>query len=116
MSGSAFPSASRLLRVCAFTLGGLAVCAVVAVIAIRLLLFPALSQRAGTVSEALSRALDQRVEVGAIAGRWAGARIVVDLTDVRVAAPDGTEGAALPDIEATLSWRSLLLGRPSLKA
>lgn len=118
--------ARRALRIAAWATGGLVLFLVVAAVAIRLLLFPALSQRVDAFADALSRALGQRVEVGALSGRWAGPRIQLELRDVRILAPDGTQAVGLPDVQATFAWRSLFLGhfalsevtlrRPSLTA
>jgi uncharacterized protein (TIGR02099 family) len=104
----------RLLRVAAWAFGIVVALAAALLLAVRYLLFPALGQRADEIAAAVSRAVGERVEIGAVSGAWDGPRIRLDLKDVRVLDAAGTPALALQEAAATVAWRSLLLGKPAL--
>ncbi len=93
--------ATNLLLVTALLLG-------VAILLLRYWVLPDLGQHRDQIAQALSNAARQKITLGAVDGRWDGFRPRLVLRDLRVYDRSGTERLALAEVDATLSWTSLL--------
>ena len=83
-----------------------------ALLGVRYLLLPNIDQYTLQISQALSRAAKQRIEIGAIRGDWDGLRPRLELQDVRLYDRQGQERLVLDSVDSTLSWVSLLALEP----
>lgn len=83
-----------------------------ALLLLRYYLLPQVSQYRGDIEQMVSRALGQRVTIGAIDADWQGLRPELLLGNVTVYDRDGRAALSLPGIEATLAWTSALIAAP----
>ena len=85
---------------------------VTSMLAVRYLVLPNIDQYTPQISQAISRAANQRIDIGAIRGDWDGLRPRLELQDVRLYDRQGQERLALASVDSTLSWASLLALEP----
>jgi len=83
-----------------------------ALLLLRYHVLPQVSQYRGDIERIASRALGQRVTIGAIDADWQGLRPELLLGNVTVYDHDGRAALSLPGIEATVAWTSVLIGAP----
>ena len=95
--------ATYLLVVLALILGG-------SVLMLRYWWLPDIDRYRPQVEAAIARASNQRVTVGGLAGEWDGFRPRLALHDVRVYDARGAQRLVLGQVDATVSWASLLVG------
>ncbi|MCD6706414.1 MAG: TIGR02099 family protein [Thiobacillus sp.] len=73
---------------------------------------PNIADHRDTVEELMSRALGQRVTLEAVSGVWRQARPEFRLRGVRLYDRQGRPALYLPELEAAIAWRSLLVLEP----
>jgi uncharacterized protein (TIGR02099 family) len=83
-----------------------------AVLFTRYYALPRVGEYKGEIERYASRALGQRITVGAIEAGWQGLRPELLLADVTLYDRDGRAALRLPAVEATLSWTSVLVASP----
>jgi uncharacterized protein (TIGR02099 family) len=111
----AIPPRSRwraVARVVGWTLLALYFLFAVALLSLRYWILPKVAEYRGAIEQSASRALGQRVTIGAIDADWQGLRPELLLGDVTVFDHDGRAALSLPGVEATLAWSSVLVGSP----
>jgi uncharacterized protein YhdP len=81
---------------------------VATVVVLRYLVLPYIDDYRGTIAQAISHAVGQRVTIGSITGSWDGYRPEMSLTDVKVFGAGGEPALALDRVTTALSWLSLL--------
>lgn len=80
--------------------------------AVRYLLIPNIDHYRAEIAQAISRAANQRVTLGAVSAAWDGMRPRLALREVRVYDSAGAERLVLERIDAQLSWTSLVALEP----
>src|SRR6266481_9678265 len=83
-----------------------------AVVCLRYWILPKVTEYRSDIEQYASKALGQRITIGAIEADWQGLRPELLLTDVTVFDHDGRAALSLPAVEATLAWISALVGSP----
>ncbi|HUL91794.1 MAG TPA: YhdP family protein [Burkholderiales bacterium] len=83
-----------------------------ALLVLRYYVLPQVSQYRGDIERIASKALGQRITIGAIDADWQGLRPELLLGNVTVYDHDGRAALSLPGIEATVAWTSALIGAP----
>jgi len=83
-----------------------------ALLSLRYWILPKVAEYRGDVEQYASKALGQRVTIGAIEADWQGLRPELLLANVTVFDHDGRAALSLPAVEATLAWISALVGSP----
>ena len=78
----------------------------VTILALRYWILPDIGAYRDDIAQALSRAAQQRITIGAIDANWDGLRPQLALTQVVVHDAAGRPALELPRVDATLSWRS----------
>ena len=78
------------------------------VLALRYWVLPDIERYRPDIVAAISRAVGQPVQVGAIDAGWSGLRPRIRLADVRLYDAEGREALVLPSVDNVVSWRSLL--------
>jgi uncharacterized protein YhdP len=81
---------------------------VATVLVLRYLVLPYIDDYRGTIAQAITRAVGQRVTIGSITGSWDGYRPEMSLMDVKVFGAGGEPALALDRVTTALSWLSLL--------
>lgn len=79
---------------------------------LRYVLMPVVGQFRAEIVDHASRALRLQLEVQAIEGQWSGWRPRLVLQEVAVFDDSGALALQLPQVDATLSWSSLVRGLP----
>lgn len=79
---------------------------------VRELLMPGVERYRDELVALLAETLGQPLEVAHLQADWSGLRPRVRLSEVRLLGSAGRPALTLSSIEATLSWRSVLSGRP----
>jgi uncharacterized protein (TIGR02099 family) len=111
----AIPPRSRwgtAARVLGWTLLALYFLFAAALLALRYWILPKAAEYRGEVEQSASKALGQRVTIGAIDADWQGLRPELLLGNVTVFDHDGRAALTLPGVEATVAWSSLFVGSP----
>jgi uncharacterized protein (TIGR02099 family) len=111
----AIPPKSRwasVARVVGWSLVALYFLFAAALLGLRYWILPKVAEYRTNIEQAASRALGQRVTIGAIDADWQGLRPELLLGNVTVFDHDGRAALNLPGIEATLAWSSALIGAP----
>ena len=111
----AIPPKSRwavAARLAGWTLFALYLLFAGALLVLRYYVFPQVSEYRGDIEQMVSKALGQRVTIGAIDADWQGLRPELLLGNVTVFDHDGRAALTLPAVEATIAWRSVLIGTP----
>lgn len=80
------------------------------ILALRYWILPNVAGYAGAIEQSVSKALGERVSIGAIAAGWRGLRPDLALSNVTLYDRQGRAALSLPAIDATLAWTSLLYG------
>lgn len=83
-----------------------------AVVCLRYWVLPKVGEYRGDIEQYASKALGQRITIGAIEAGWRGLRPDLLLADVTIYDHDGRAALTLPGVEATVSWISALIGSP----
>jgi len=83
-----------------------------ALLLVRYYVFPQVSEYRGEIERIASRAMGQRITIGAIDADWQGLRPELLLGNVTVFDHDGRAALTLPAVEATVAWSSVLIGAP----
>src|SRR5262249_16870278 len=83
-----------------------------ALLSLRYWVLPKVADYRGDLEQSASKALGQRVTIGAIDADWQGLRPELLLGNVTVFDHDGRAALPLPSVEGTVAWSSLLLGTP----
>ena len=81
---------------------------------LRYAILPNVDSYRGDIERATSRAIGERVHIGAIAASWRGIRPTLMLRDLNVEDKEGRIALRLPTVRATLSWDSLLIAQVHL--
>ncbi|TAG01111.1 MAG: hypothetical protein EAZ43_12280 [Betaproteobacteria bacterium] len=87
-----------------------------AIAATRFWLVPNADEFRPRIVEALSRLTQQRVVIGAFEAGWNGWSPEIKMKRLQILDPRGKMLLELPEVETTVSWRSLLLFEPRLSA
>jgi uncharacterized protein (TIGR02099 family) len=82
------------------------------VLFLRYSVLPRVGEYRGDIEQYASKALGQRITIGAIEAGWRGLRPDLLLTAVTIYDHDGRAALILPGVEATVSWISALIGSP----
>ncbi len=82
------------------------------ILALRYWILPKVGDYKGDIEQSVSKAMGQRVAIGAIEAGWQGLRPELLLANVTVYDHDGRAALSLPGVEATLSWISILIASP----
>jgi uncharacterized protein (TIGR02099 family) len=99
-----------LYRLATYTLIAAALAVGCAVVVLRYWLLPDIGRYRPQLEAAIVRASGQHVTLGAVAGEWDGLRPRLALHDVRLYDASGEQRLVLGQVDATLSWTSLLVG------
>src|SRR5260221_373715 len=83
-----------------------------ALLSLRYWILPKVAEYRGDIEQYASKALGQRITIGAIEADWQGLRPELLLANVTVFDHDGRAALSLPAVEATLAWISALVGSP----
>ena len=83
-----------------------------ALLSLRYWILPKVAEYRGEIEQSASRALGQRVTIGAIDADWQGLRPELLLGDVTIFDHDGRAALTLPGVEATVAWSSVFVGSP----
>ncbi len=78
------------------------------VIGLRYVVLPQIDNYREPIAQTITRAVGQRVTIGAISGSWQGYRPELNLMNVAVIGADGQPALVLDRVETVLSWLSLL--------
>ena len=111
----AIPPRSRwavVARVLGWTLLALYFLFAAALLSLRYWILPKVGEYRADIERSASRALGQRVTIGAIDADWQGLRPELLLGNVTVFDHDGRAALTLPSIEGTVAWSSLLVAAP----
>ncbi len=81
-----------------------------AMLALRFWVLPGVGAYKPEIAAAVSSALGERVELGAVDAEWFGLHPRLELTDVKIFDRRGEEALALPYVGVTVAWRSILAG------
>jgi uncharacterized protein (TIGR02099 family) len=73
---------------------------------------PKVAEYRSDIEQSASKALGQRITIGAIEADWQGLRPELLLADVTIFDHDGRAALSLPAVEATFGWISALVGSP----
>lgn len=88
-----------------FVLGGL-------LLGLRYWVFPQIDQWRPMVAERISQSLGTPVQLGALRAGWHGWNPYFELEQLRLQTPEGRTLLDVPQVQASLSWRSLFELRP----
>jgi uncharacterized protein (TIGR02099 family) len=83
-----------------------------AVLSLRYWILPKGAEYKGDIERFASKALGQRITIGALETGWQGLRPELFLANVTIYDHDGRAALSLPTIEATLAWTSVLFVTP----
>jgi uncharacterized protein (TIGR02099 family) len=83
-----------------------------ALLFLRYYALPKVPEYRSEIEQSASKALGQRVTIGAIDADWQGLRPELLLGNVTLYDHDGRAALSLPGIEATVAWSSVLVGAP----
>ena len=100
----------KWLRRTGWTLVALYFVVAIAMLSLRFWVLPAVADYKPQIEAAVSRALDARVEIGAITADWSGFHPSLELTGVKIFDRRGKEALGLQYVGVTLAWRSVLAG------
>lgn len=76
----------------------------------RYVLLPEIGRYKADIEEIASRSIGNKVTIAGIDASWRGLNPKLDLHKLEVFDPAGEVALTLPEVQATLSWRSLLVG------
>lgn len=77
------------------------------ILALRYWILPDIANYRDDIAQKLSQAVQQRITIGGISANWDGLRPQLALTQVVVHDAAGRAALELPQVDATLSWRSV---------
>src|SRR5262245_11204285 len=100
----------KWLRRAGWTLVGLYFLVAIAMLALRFWVLPSVADHKPQIEAAVSRALGERVEIGAITAEWLALHPRLELAGVKVFDRRGKEALALQSVAVTVAWRSVLAG------
>lgn len=100
----------KWLRRTGWTLVGLYFVLAVVMLGLRFWVLPAVTDYKPQIEAAVSRALGERVEIGAITAEWLGLHPRLELAGVKIFDRRGKEALGLASVDATVAWRSILAG------
>src|SRR5258706_1826945 len=83
-----------------------------ALLSLRYWILPKVAEYRDDIEQYASKALGQRIAIGAIEADWQGLRPELLLANVTVFDHDGRAALSLPAVEATLAWISAPVGSP----
>src|SRR5258706_13598674 len=83
-----------------------------ALLSLRYWILPKVAEYRSDIEQSVSKALGQRITIGAIEADWRGLRPDLLLANVTVFDHDGRAALSLPAVEATLAWTSALIASP----
>lgn len=83
-----------------------------ALLSLRYWILPKVAEYRVDIEQSVTKALGQRVTIGAIDADWQGLRPELLLGNVTVFDHDGRAALTLPSVEATVGWTSVLVGAP----
>lgn len=109
-------SPSRALRVCAWIALVLVILLAAGYSFTRYYLWPKLDRWRPEIESALSAELGQPLQIGSLAPGFDGIRPRLKINDLQVGAAGDGPALRIGRVDATLSWRSALLGEPRLVA
>jgi uncharacterized protein (TIGR02099 family) len=99
-------------RVFGWTLLALYFLFATALLGLRYWVLPKVAQYRGDIEQFASKALGQKITIGAVDADWQGLRPELLLGNVTVFDHDGRAALTLPSVEGTLGWTSALVGTP----
>lgn len=88
----------------------------VAFLALRYAVLPNIDTWRDQIAQQVSSVLDTQVRVGKVSAQWTGLHPRIALTDVVLLDPQGSQALRLPEVQAVISWRSLLDLAPSFSS
>src|SRR5438445_2208622 len=83
-----------------------------ALLSLRYWILPKVAEYRSDIEQSVSKALGQRITIGAMDADWQGLRPELLLANVTVFDHDGRAALTLPAVEATLGWISAVIGSP----
>ncbi len=101
-------SLNWLTRMTLITTAGIAILCAIIVMVLRYWLLPDIEQFHDKITTSLSGAMGNPVTISKIKGDWYGLHPHLSLTDIRIIDSQGQVALALPNIDASVSWLSLL--------
>ena len=111
----AIPPRSRwsvVARVLGWTLLALYFLFAAVLLSLRYWILPKVAEYRVDIEQSASKALGQRIAIGAIDADWQGLRPELLLGNVTLFDHDGRAALTLPSVEGTVAWSSLLFGTP----
>lgn len=104
----------RLLHYAAYLLGGVAILLSVIALTLRLVVMPHIDAYRADVEALASKAVGMPVRIAALQADWWRLNPRLGLRGVELSPPGQPIPLKLPQVDATLSWLTLLLGEPRL--
>ncbi|HEY6721616.1 MAG TPA: YhdP family protein [Burkholderiales bacterium] len=111
----AIPPKSRwrvVARIVGWSLVALYFLFAAALLSLRYWILPKVAEYRSDIEQYASKALGQRITIGAIEAGWQGLRPELLLANVTVFDRDGRAALALPAVEATVAWVSAVIATP----
>lgn len=102
------PWPHRLLHGLSYLLGLAVIVTMGVALFLRFVVIPEIDRYRPDIEQLASRSLGMPVHINAVGGHWQGLHPHFSLTGLTVTGPDGQTQLKLPEVRATLSWRSLL--------
>ncbi|HEY6240762.1 MAG TPA: YhdP family protein [Burkholderiales bacterium] len=111
----AIPPKSRwrlVARIAGWALVALYFVFAAALLSLRYWILPKVAEFRSDIEQYASKALGQRITIGAVEAGWQGLRPDLLLANVTVFDHNGRAALSLPAVEGTVSWISILIGAP----
>ncbi|MFY9348422.1 MAG: hypothetical protein WAO93_11805, partial [Orrella sp.] len=69
---------------------------------------PRIDQWRPAIEQVVSQTVGAPVEIGQIQARWRSLNAVLEVRDIKILGSDGTPGLTIPNVDAVVSWRTLI--------
>ena len=76
---------------------------------------PRIDQWRPAIEQVVSQTVGAPVEIGQIQARWRSLNAVLEVRDIKILGSDGTPGLTIPNVDAVVSWRTLIHLKPVFK-
>ncbi|SAL75851.1 YhdP family phospholipid transporter [Caballeronia telluris] len=113
-SGTAERGRSRVLKI--ILVLGVAIYFVIAglYLGLRYAVLPQIDAFRPRIEQLVSSKIHAQLRIGRLTSHWSGLQPVIELDNLRIDAPDGSPGLAVPHASASLSWASVFKLAPAL--
>ncbi|SAK51580.1 hypothetical protein AWB81_00951 [Caballeronia arationis] len=113
-SGTAERALSRVLKI--ILVLGVAIYFVIAALylGLRYAVLPQIDAFRPRIEQLVSAKIHAQLRIGRLTSHWSGLQPVIEVDNLRIDAPDGAPGLAVPHASASLSWASVFKLAPAL--